>query len=285
MKIVSSPPRLVLCSTLWSLVGHPQRGKEWSLRKKFAAIKAAGFDGVVEMYRPELQPHLERHGLVRCGRVYARGGAEALKLLRREIAHGSRFVDVMLGRHDTTPAAAVKMFLPLHRLARRSGAVAGLETHRDNCAETPEKLAAIARGFERATGEPLPVTWDHSHFATVKALRPEEFSPRLLADVRLIQQSQLFHCRPFNGHHCQIPVTNGRGRLTPEFRHYLKFAEDLFVVWLQGTKPGGELWVCPELGAPDGYALSIHPPVWPDTVRCGRELRHAWGRAMQRARP
>ena len=283
MKIVSSPPRLVLCSTLWSLAGHPSPRREWSLAQKFAAIKAAGFKGVVEMFRPELQPHLRRHGLVRCGRLFSRGGAEALDLLRIETEGGAKFLDVMLGCHDTTPAAAVKMFLPLHRLARRMGAVAGLETHRDNCIETPEKLAEIARRFRQATGELLPVTWDHSHLATVKALRPGEFSPRLLKDVRLIQHSQLFHCRPFNGHHCQVPVTNGRGRLTPEFRDYLKFAEDLFTVWLKGPRPGGELWVCPELGATDGYHLSVHPPVWPDTVRCGRELRRAWRRALGRA--
>jgi len=53
MKIVSSPPRLVLCATLWSLVGHPTPRREWSLARKMDAIKAAGFDGVAEMFRPD----------------------------------------------------------------------------------------------------------------------------------------------------------------------------------------------------------------------------------------
>lgn len=283
MKIVSPPPRLILCGTLWSLAGQPTARREWSLARKVAAIKSAGFDGIMEMSRPDLMPHLRRHDLPLCGRLFSRDGRDALPLLRTEVAAGARVIDVMLGNHDTTPAAAVKMFLPLHRLAQRLGAVAGLETHRDSCTETPEKLAEIARRFTQATGELLPITWDHSHLATMKGLRPEDFSARLLADPLLIQQSRLFHCRPFNGHHCQVPVTNGRGRLTPEFRDYLAFVADLFAIWLAGPQPRGELWVCPELGATDGYSLSVHPPVWPDTVRCGEELRGAWQRALREA--
>jgi hypothetical protein len=40
----------------------------------------------------------------------------------------------------------------------------------------------------------------------------------------------MFHLRPFNSQHCQVPVTNGRGALTPEFRDYLAFVEDLFAL-------------------------------------------------------
>ena len=68
MKIVSSPPRLVLCATLWSMVGHPSPRREWSLARKLQAVKAAGFDGIDEMFRPEFAPHLQRLGLRICGR-------------------------------------------------------------------------------------------------------------------------------------------------------------------------------------------------------------------------
>jgi len=80
-----------------------------------------------------------------------------------------------------------------------------------------------------------------------------------------------------------VPVTNGRGRLTPEFRDYLRFAEDLFTVWLQERQPRDELWVCPEFGTTAGYHVSTNPPVWPDTIRCRTELWGAWQRAWRRA--
>ncbi|HYD84279.1 MAG TPA: hypothetical protein VEA63_09505, partial [Opitutus sp.] len=157
-----------------------------------------------------------------------------------------------------------------------------IETHRDLCTETPEKLAEIAARYRRATGELLPVMWDHSHLAVMKHVLPEDFSRRLLADRALIQRSRMFHCRPFNSQHCQVPVTNGRGRLTPEFRDYLVFVEDLFTVWLEGPKPRGDLWVCPEMGTTVGYHVSTNPPVWPDTLRCREELLAAWARARVR---
>jgi len=283
MKIVSSPPRLVLCATLWSMIGHPTPRREWSLARKMDAIKAAGFDGVAEMFRPELAPHLKRLDLKICGRLYSRDGRDVPRLLEIEAQGGARYIDCMLGTHDMTPAAATKLVIRTVRAARRLGLEAYVETHRDHCTETPEKLSEIATRYRRETGELLPVTWDHSHLAVMKHMQPEEWSVRLLDNPPLIQHSRLFHCRPFGAQHCQVPVTNGRGRLTPEFRDYLQFAEDLFTVWLQGPQPRGELWVCPELGTTVGYHVSTNPPVWPDTIRCREELLQAWQRALRRA--
>ena len=282
MKIVSAPPRLILCATLWSLVGHPSPRREWSLGRKLAAITAAGFDGVAEMFRPELAPHLRRLGLAICGRVFSRDGRDVARLLKIEAAGGAKYVNCLLGAHDTTPVAATRLIIGTVRAARRLGLSAHIETHRDSCTETPEKLAEIATRYRRQTGGLLPVTWDHSHPAVMKHLLPEEFSRRLLDNPPLIQHSRMFHCRPFGSQHCQVPVTNGRGRLTPEFRDYLAFVEDLFTVWLQGPKPRGELWVCPEMGTTVGYHVSTNPPVWPDVVRSRTELLGAWHRALRR---
>ena len=282
MKIVSPAPRLVFCATLWSLVDHPSPRREWSLTRKMDAIKAAGFDGVAEMFRPELAPHLQRLGLAICGRVFSRDGRDVASLLKTEAQGGARFVNCMLGEHDTSPAAATRLIIRTVREARRHGLQPYIETHRDTCTETPEKLAEIARRYRRTTGELLPVTWDHSHLAVMKHMLPQDFSRRLLDAPRLIQHSRLFHCRPFGSQHCQVPVTDGRGRLTPEFADYIAFAEDLFAVWLQGPKPRGELWVCPELGTTVGYHVSTNPPVWPDAIRCRRELLGAWQRALRR---
>jgi len=282
MKIVSEPPRLILCAALWSLVGHPDPDREWSLEEKMDAIKLAGFDGVAEMFRPELTPHLRRLNLAICGRVFSRDATDVVQLLEAEASGGAKYVNCMLGAHDTPPPAAVKMIVHTIDAARRLGLSAHIESHRDTCTETPEKLTEIARLYRGETGGLLPVTWDHSHPAVMKHMLPEDFSRRLLADPGLIQHSRMFHCRPFGSQHCQVPVTNGKGKLTPEFEDYLKFAEDLFAVWLEGPKPRGNLWVCPEMGTTVGYNVSTNPPVWPDTIRCREELIGAWNRARKR---
>jgi hypothetical protein len=92
----------------------------------------------------------------------------------------------------------------------------------------------------------------------------------------------MLHLRPFNSQHLQIPVTNGRGKLTPEFLDYRGFVEDLFAMWLAGPRPGGELWVCPELGMSHGYQVSINPHAWPDAIRARTEFLDAWYRALKR---
>jgi sugar phosphate isomerase/epimerase len=263
---------------------QPNSGRPWSLATKMRLIKEAGFDGIAEMFRPEFAPHLARHGLRICGRVFSRDGSDVEALLRIEAAGGATHVNCLLGAHDTTPAAAVRIIRKTIRVARTLGLHAHIETHRDSCTETPEKLSEIARRYQRETGEPLPLTWDHSHLCVMKHMLPADYSRRLLDQPRLIQHSQMFHCRPFNSQHCQVPVTNGRGRLTPEFIDYLRFVEDLFTVWLQGPSPRGELWVCPEMGTTVGYNVSTNPPVWPDTVRCRTELLGAWQRALRRTR-
>jgi len=209
----------------------------------------------------------------------ARGAREQVAA---QLAGGARLINVQLGDHDTPPERAARVAVALVQAGRAQGARVHIETHRDTATETPEKYAAIARLYREATGETLPTTWDHSHFAVSKHLLAPSFVPRLLRYRPEIQRSQIFHCRPFNSQHCQVPVTNGRGRLTPEFQDYLAFAEELFLLWLRGPRPGGELWVCPEMGSSVGYHLSIHPAVWPDTLRCRDELLRAWRRATGR---
>lgn len=277
------PPRLVRCATLWSLERHPSDARPWTLERKVAAIAAAGFDGVSDAPSPALAPLLRKHGLEVMGRLDTGTARGVRSRLAAQVTAGARLINVQLGDHDTPPARAAAVAVELVRVGRAVGAEVHIETHRDTATETPEKYAEIARRYRAATGELLPTTWDHSHFAVSKHLLAPSFVPRLLRDRALIQHSRIFHCRPFNSQHCQVPVTNGRGRLTPEFKDYLAFVEELFLVWLQGPRPGDELWVCPELGSSVGYHLSVHPPVWPDTLRCQKELDGAWSRALRRA--
>jgi hypothetical protein len=265
------------------MIGYPTAKREWSLARKFAAIKEAGFDGVAAVANAEVKALADRLELKLMGGF----DGSSLKRVREQLQlnHdlGVHWLNVQLLNHDTPPAEAAALAIKLIELSEKLGLGAHVETHRDTATETPEKFDEIARLFRRATGRLLPVTWDHSHFAVSKHVQPADFSARLLAWPKLIQHSHIFHLRPFNGQHCQVPVTNGRGKLTPEFSDYLKFVEDLFTLWLEGPAPRGELWVCPELGCSHGYHVSTNPPVWPDVIVARRQYASAWTRALRRA--
>ena len=285
MKTKSPTPRLVMCATTWSMIGWPTAQREWSVPRKLQAIKAAGFDGVCAYITPEIKSGADRLGLELMSGFDCRTVAEALPRLRAQRDLGVHFINIQLLNHDTPPAHAARVAVQLIRASRRLGLGVHVETHRDTSTETPEKFDELARLYRKATGEPLPVTWDHSHFAVSKHLLPADYSARLLVWPELVQCSQMFHLRPFNSQHCQVPVTNGRGALTPEFRDYLAFTEDLFALWLAGPRPGNALWVCPELGMSHGYHVSHDPHAWPDAIRARTELFGAWSRALKRRRP
>ena len=284
MKTIVSTPQLVMCATTWSMIGYPSPKREWSIDRKLRAIQAEGFDGVCAYITPEMAVAARKRGLRLMSGFDAKSVAGALPRLRAQRDAGVRFINIQLLNHDTPPAKAAAVAAKLIRASRQLGLSVHIETHRDTSTETPEKFDEIARLYRRATGELLPVTWDHSHFAVSKHMLPPDYSARLLAWPKLIQASQMFHLRPFNSQHCQVPVTNGRGTLTSEFRDYLAFTEDLFACWLAGPRPGGELWVCPEMGMSHGYHISTEPHAWPEVVRERVELLGAWKRALRRAR-
>jgi hypothetical protein len=278
-----TPPRLIQCATLWSLIGWPSARRPWSQERQLAAVKAAGFDGVAAGASPGLKAEADRLGLLVLSGISAGSLAQALPALRVHKKLGIPLINVQWMDEDTPPATAARGVLPLLRAGRELGLKLHIETHRDTSTETPEKFTDIARRYRKATGELMPVTWDHSHFAVSKHMLPPDYARRLLAWPRLIQNSQIFHLRPFNSQHCQVQVTNGRGRLTPEFLSYLGFVEELFTLWLRGPRPGGELWTCPELGMSHGYHLSTDHHPWPDVIVARRAYAGAWRRALKRA--
>ena len=150
--------------------------------------------------------------------------------------------------------------------------------HRDTCTETPEKTYALADAYQKATGELLPISWDFSHFSVVKHLRLDNFIGRMIVRPDLIQRAQQFHFRPFNGHHAQVPVTNGQGNLTRELQDWLPFAKAVLRCWLDGNRNSSrEIFVCPEMGPVEGgYALSTFPNSWEDAKILRGEIEKLW---------
>lgn len=267
---------------LWTLVWHPSRQREWSLERKLQAVKEAGFDGFTTQLEPRHARLADALGLLRVGYFSSSKPAEFARLLKTQKAAGARHVNVQLGDHDTATTTAIRLARKLLSEARRLDLEVGIEVHRDTCTETPEKTYALADGYRQATGKLLPLTWDFSHLAVVKHLLPPYWS-RLGVRPELIKHARQFHFRPFNGHHCQVPVTNGRGRLTAEFRDYLPFMEQVMATWLTGVTAARELIAVPEMGPLwMGYNLHAFPSSWEQAKILRREIDQCWTRVMRR---
>ena len=223
-----------------------------------------------------------RFGLIFVGGMAPSRQSEFPSLLQSLKKAGAHHVNVQLAVDEVLTPEALSLTLSLMDEGKRLGLEPAIESHRGTCTETPEKTYALADAYQAVTGQLLPISWDFSHFAVVKHLVPENFSARLLIRPDLIQRAQQFHLRPFNGHHAQIPITDGRGNLTREMEEWLPFAEAVLKCWLEKNGDSGrEIFVCPELGPVNGgYALSTFPNSWDDTKRLRSEIDTLWKRLV-----
>jgi hypothetical protein len=278
----SKTPRLIQCATPWGMANYPSAKSNWSQARRMQAIKAAGFDGIATIPDEETKVLCAELGLELMGGMDGSDVAKAKKEMIRQRDLGAIYLNIQLLDHNSPLPKAAKTAVQLVKAGEEVGVKPHIETHRDTSTETPEKYEEIARLYKKQTGKLMPTTWDHSHFAVVKHVLPANYAERLLAWPKLIQNSNNFHLRPFNGQHCQVPVTNGKGKLTPEFIDYLPFVEELFLCWLRGPQPDGMLWVCPELGYSHGYYVSGQPHPWVDAQAARKEYAKAWTRALKR---
>lgn len=256
---------------------------DWSLDQKLDAIAAAGFDGVCWAPSPELTEGCARRGLIFLGGMVSADPAAFPQIFNDLHLSGTRHVNVQLGTDDLLTPQALDLTLTLMREAKQRTLLPAIESHRGTCTETPEKLYALADAYQQATGDLLPISWDFSHIAVVKHLVPSNFVERLLLRPDLIQNAQQFHFRPFNGHHAQVPITDGRGNLTQEFHDWLPFAETLLRLWLDANRnTPREIFICPELGPVEGgYALSTFPNSWEDAKILRIEIDKLWRRVIE----
>jgi hypothetical protein len=274
-------PVLKSFANLWTLTGQPSHAREWTLEEKFRQAKKAGFDAMGGGAMPEAAPLCEKFGFDYICYIDpdARNYADRLEAARE--TRPAR-INAQLCDHDTPPREAVRVWLKVEALAKKMGLAVDLEVHRDTCTETPEKVDEIAALYRRATGKDLRFCFDYSHFAVVKHLYPP-YAARLLIEPRLVRLSRQVHFRPFNGHHCQIPVTDGKGRVAPDLKPYLDFVDEFFACWFTGAKAGDVLYACPENGPVDsGYGLAGFPDVWQDAIVLRREIARLWAKNLRR---
>lgn len=275
-----NPPLLRHIANLWSLVDYPTAKNPWSLERQLDDIKKAGFDGFTTLPTPEHVRLAEKFGLMIVGYFASSKSSEFRKLIQQNLDAGAVHINVQLADHDTPVEESIKLAVKLMQESEKLGAKCSVEVHRDTGTETPEKTYAIAAGYKKTTGQLLPMTWDFSHLAVVKHLAPP-FWERLLVDAKLIQRAEQFHLRPFNGHHCQIPVTDGHGKLSLELKQWLPFLEKTLSLWLQGKQDGREIFIVPEMGpVSGGYNFSQLPNSWEDAKVLRTIIAKAWKKAL-----
>jgi hypothetical protein len=271
----ATPPVLKHFAGNWTMMGQPIGGKEWTLEEKIKRAKKAGFDAFGTGPLPEAAALCQKHGLDFV--CYLDGNAKTYRQ-KLELALPLKPVriNVQLCDHDTPPKDAVAVWIKMEALAEKMGLNVDLEVHRDTCTETPEKVYEIAGLYKKATGKKIRFCWDFSHIAVVKHIYPP-YADRLLVRPDLIQLARQMHFRPFNGHHCQIPATDGKGHETPEIKPYLEFIDALLACWLKGAKGGEVLYVFPEFGPiASGYGLSCFPNVWKDAIFLREKIDAIW---------
>lgn len=276
----SPAAELVVAINLWSLIGQPSPEAEWEPGQKLQAIRDAGFSAVTcgSAQFPQLADLLQDYGLSYGGFFDAGEGSDFDQKIAAALAVGDGPMNCQLADHDTPVKKAVELAVSLMQAAEKQQAEVYLEVHRDTCTETPEKAYAIAAAYEERTGKTLPMNFDFSHPAVVKHLHAGNYCERLFERVDLFQQSRLWHFRPFNGHHCQIPISDGAGGFVPEYRELRPFVREAFRLWLEANAGSGRtFWVVPELGPlSSGYGLSCFPNIWQDTIVLGRDLQAIW---------
>jgi hypothetical protein len=272
-------PKLRQIANLWSLRDYPQTSAPWGIDTQLDAIKSAGFDGVTGRIGSGDGKRINDRNLVFVGFVSSGNDKEFAALLNSQKDAGAMHVNVQLADHDTPTTEALRLTHRLFEEAERLGGLEiSIEVHRDTCSETPEKTYALADAYLADTGQLLPITWDFSHFAVVKHLQPKDFSRRLLERAELVTRACQFHFRPFNGHHCQVPVTQADGSLTPELTEWLPFVEDVLSLWLDANANTlREIFVVPEMGpTSSGYNLNGLPNSWEEAVKLRPILEKLW---------
>jgi hypothetical protein len=270
-------------ANLWTLMGHPSPGSEWTLERKLDAMAEASFDGVCWAPSDDLSRGSKERGLLYVGGTVTRDSSEFSAQLENLQRSGCVDVNVQLGRDDTPAGEALELTLSLMQQAHAAGLEPAIETHRGTCTETPEKFYALADAYQQRTGAMLPTSWDFSHFAVLKHLLPPDFERRMLLRPALIQNAVQFHFRPFNGHHAQVPVTSPDGSLTPEVEAWRPFGKAVMRCWLEGNRDSGkEMLICPELGPLEGgYAFASFPNSWEDAKRLREEIVIMWDEAVR----
>jgi hypothetical protein len=279
----NATPSLKIHINGWSLLDEADPATEAGLRTHLSAIKNAGFQSYCwSPDNPKLKELLKEYRLRFGGAFDAVKAEQFAPAIAAIMAIDNGPINCQLADEDTPMEEAIELTLTLMAEAKKQNAPVHLEVHRDTCTETPEKTAAIMAGYKAVTGEDPLMNFDFSHPAVVKHILAKDYLSRLLTPeiVAIFQKSTLWHIRPFNAQHCQVPITDGNRNFSPEYLACRPFVRQALKHWLEGPRPTNELWVMPELGTTHEYKLSCFPNIWGDTLALGQDIQKIWAEEL-----
>lgn len=282
---MSNKPKIRLIAANWSLRDYPSKEKAWSDEEKVAQVKKEGFDGITVAPGAELAKIAKKAGLMIVGGCDFGSVEDCETRLKQYAADGVIHVNAQVLDHDTPTEVALPLTIKIIETGDKLGLKPAIELHRDTCTETPEKAYALADAYQKKTGKLLRMNFDYSHPAIIKHLSVKDYFTRLVERPDLLALGDLIHFRPFNGHHCQIPITDGKGNHSPEFEGWLPFCDKVIETWLAHAGPDREFVVVPEQGPRGGYGLSCFPDIWQDVIVLKNEIKKLWDKHIQNWKP
>lgn len=249
--------------TLWSLRQYPTPEDEWSLEEKIERVRSAGFDGL--MGPPD--DRLLKAGTAGLPFWAMATYTETLPVegsFDRASQLGAEHITIQLGDFDYSLRQCLALLDDIADLSEKYDLPFSIENHRDTFTETPERYRELQKAYLESGGFSYAHCIDHSHFAVLRHIWPPYFEA-LACDEDVMRGARHFHLRPFTGHSCQIPATDGKGDRIPEYLDWLQYVRDLkrFIDSQEFQEP---VFLCVEMGnAHPAYRLSIYPDNWEDT--------------------
>ena len=274
-----NPPRLRVQHSLWSLIGLPINAPEWTLDKKCARVKAAGFEGVECSLSPEEeQAHkaaLDAHGL----RLTLGHHPYTLDDVRQTVAQAVRLAADFVSAQPLHPYVPLSEAVPFLREARRIAQDNGLsffvETHRGNIPEGLNQALALIDQMPE-----VRFTGDLSHIVLIGEFYGWQDEDALEHMRPVLERISHLHGRISSGEQVQVDVGDGSGE-TPQF--FVRLWSAAMRCWLQQAGPGDILPFASELGppryaitGPDGSEFSDR---WEQSLVMKRLAEQAWAQA------
>lgn len=267
----SSPPRLRVQHSLWSLIKLPLNAgfdgiSEWTLDEKFAQVKGAGFEAVEcwlsDDNEREVKEALERHNLrlILGHRPYKIEDVQATAL--RAVRLGADFIFAQPGSAFNSLDEIAQLVREGRKIANDNGLAFFVETHRNNFTENlPQTLQLIEAVPE------IRFTADLSHFVVVGEFYGWDGEGALERIAPVLERTSHLHGRISNGEQVQVDVGDGS---TDPARFFVRLWSHAMRAWKEGAGPGDVFPYTSELGPPR-YAITL-----PD----GREFSDRWAQSL-----
>ena len=275
--------RLLVYQSLWAMEQRRPDGFEWSLERKLAMIRDAGFDGAGvrffdRAYAREVTQMLRGWGLSWQAQCYPRTVDDLRPILEHVAEFGAEHVNLQADVRPHTIAECVPLIEGWRRLAEEAGVPLHFETHRDRMTTD---LYFTLRLLDRFPD--LRLTGDLSHYVVGRefAWPISEENHRMMH--RVIDNCWGFHGRVASREQVQVQISFAHQRDWLDL--FMGWWERGFRQWRRRAPQDGVLTFLCELGpkeyamtGADGYELSDR---WQEAQMLMGLVRELWRKLEQ----